>query len=95
MNPLYLATAETEHLTWFDQRQKNIRNWADKTAHKLDNWFGEPSPEQPASATLRVLVDSSWDKHNEYEVKPRIRGKIKLPTLEIKLSVVFGDDWTR
>jgi len=71
---------------------KNIRNWADKTAHKLDNWFGEPSPEQPASATLRVLIDSSWDKHNEYEVKPRIRGKIKLPTLENKLSVVFGDD---
>ncbi len=90
--PIVPPTAETEHLTWFDQRQKNIRNWADKTAHKLDNWFGEPSPEQPASATLRVLLDSSWDKHNEYEVKPRIRGKIKLPTLENKLSVVFGDD---
>ena len=86
------STAETEKLTWLDKRQKKIRHWADRTAQKMDRWFGEPSPEQPASATLRVLVDSSWDKHNEYEVKPRIRGKIKLPTLENKLSVVFGDD---
>ncbi len=26
------------------------------------------------------------------KIKPRIRGKIKLPTLEQNLSVVFGDD---
>nr|WP_320157963.1 hypothetical protein [Acinetobacter towneri] len=91
-DPIVPSTADTEHLTWFDQRQKKIRLWADKTAHKLDNWFGEPSPEDPASATLRVLVDSRWDKYNDYEVKPRIRGKIDLPTLEKKLSVVFGDD---
>lgn len=91
-DPIVPSTADTEHLTWFDQRQKKIRLWADKTAHKLDNWFDEPSPEDPASATLRVLVDSRWDKYNDYEVKPRIRGKIDLPTLEKKLSVVFGDD---
>lgn len=91
-DPIVPSTADTEHLTWFDQRQKKIRLWADKTAHKLDNWFGEPSPEDPASATLRVLVDSRWDKYNDYEVKPRIRGKIDLPTLEKNLSVVFGDD---
>lgn len=91
-DPIVPSTTDTEHLTWFDQRQKKIRLWADKTAHKLDNWFGEPSPEDPASATLRVLVDSRWDKYNDYEVKPRIRGKIDLPTLEKKLSVVFGDD---
>lgn len=91
-DPIVPSTTDTEHLTWFDQRQKKIRLWADKTAHKLDYWFGEPSPEDPASATLRVLVDSRWDKYNDYEVKPRIRGKIDLPTLEKKLSVVFGDD---
>ncbi|MFW2154001.1 hypothetical protein ACG94Q_22625, partial [Acinetobacter gyllenbergii] len=36
--------------------------------------------------------DNYWDKYNGYEIKPRIRGKIKLPTLERRFSVVFGDD---
>ncbi|PJO85917.1 hypothetical protein, partial [Salmonella enterica] len=33
--------------------------------------------------------------YNEYDgttVKPRIRGRIKLPTLENRLSVMIGDD---
>lgn len=85
-------TAETEDSTWTDRKQKSIRNWADKTANKIDNWFGEPDPNQPASATLRVIIDNSWNKHDGYEVKPRIRGRIKLPTLERKVSLVFGDD---
>lgn len=86
------TTAETEDSTWSDRQQKSIRNWADRTANKIDNWFGDPDPRHPASATLRVLLDSSWNKHDGYEFKPRIRGKIKLPTLERKVSLVFGDD---
>ena len=82
----------TENNTWIDQKQKTIRNWADRTATKIDDWFGEVDPADPATATLRVLIDSEWNKHDGYEIKPRIRGRIKLPTLERKLSVVFGDD---
>lgn len=83
---------ETENSTWVDRQQKNIRYWADGTAQKIDNWFGEPAPNKPASATLRVLIDNSWNKHDGYEIKPRIRGKLRLPTLERKVSLVFGDD---
>ncbi|OTG87273.1 hypothetical protein [Acinetobacter sp. ANC 3813] len=90
--PSVPVTAETEDSTWTDRQQKSIRNWADRTANKIDNWFGDPDPNQPASATLRVILDSSWNKHDDYEFKPRIRGKIKLPTLERKVSLVFGDD---
>lgn len=85
-------TLETENNTWADQKQKGIRTWTDRTAQKIDTWFGEPNPNQPASATLRIIMDNSWNKYDEYEIKPRIRGKINLPTLERKLSVVFGDD---
>ena len=85
-------TEQTEDLTWVDRKQKSIRNWADRTAHKMDNWFGETDPDEPATATLRILTDNVWDKHNGYEFKPRIRGKVKLPTLKRKFSVVFGDD---
>ncbi|MNG48789.1 hypothetical protein D3C78_84240 [compost metagenome] len=83
---------ETADRTWVDRKQFQIRSWADDTSNKIDNWFGETDPEKPASATLRVIVDNSWNQHDGYEIKPRIRGKIKLPTLERKLSLVFGDD---
>ena len=83
---------ETTDRTWVDRKQFQIRSWADDTSHKIDNWFGETDPEKPASATLRVIVDNSWNKYDGYEIKPRIRGRIKLPTLERQLSLVFGDD---
>lgn len=83
---------ETADRTWIDRKQFQIRSWADDKSNKIDNWFGETDPEKPASATLRVIVDNSWNKYDGYEIKPRIRGKIKLPTLERQLSLVFGDD---
>ena len=83
---------ETADRTWVDRKQFQIRSWADDTSNKIDNWFGETDPEKPASATLRVIVDNSWNKYDGYEIKPRIRGRIKLPTLERQLSLVFGDD---
>lgn len=85
-------TEATEDQTWTDKKQKSIRNWVDRTANKMDSWFGETDPKKPATATLRVLVDNRWDEHDGYDISPRIRGKIKLPTLENRLSVVFGDD---
>lgn len=85
-------TAETEDKTWFDKKQRRIREWADNTSVKIDDWFGEVDPDKPASATIRVMLDNYWNEYDNYEVKPRIRGKIKLPTLEKKVSVVFGDD---
>lgn len=86
------STLETEDKAWADRKQKSIRNWADRTANRIDGWFGETDPEKPAKATLRIILDNDWDKYDGYELKPRIRGKIDLPTLENKLSVVFGDD---
>ncbi len=91
-SPIVPPVSVTENSTWIDQKQLGIRNWADRTAVRIDNWFGETNPEKPATASLRVLVDNSWNEYDGYEVKPRIRGRIKLPTLEKKLSLVFGDD---
>ena len=90
--PIVPPAENTAENTWIDRKQLQVKNWADHTSHKMDNWFGETDPEKPASATLRVIVDNSWNKHDGYEIKPRIRGKVKLPTLERKLSLVFGDD---
>ncbi|NAS00213.1 hypothetical protein [Acinetobacter haemolyticus] len=90
--PVVPPIKETEDKTWVDKKQRHIREWADRTSVKIDNWFGEIDPDKPASATIRVMLDNYWNEYDNYEVKPRIRGKIKLPTLEKRLSLVFGDD---
>ena len=90
--PAVPAISETEGRTWLDRKQRNIRDWADRSSHKMDAWFGEVDPEKPASATIRVMLDNYWDEYDQYELKPRIRGKIRLPRIEKKLSVIFGDD---
>lgn len=90
--PIVPPTEQTEDQTWVDRKQKNIRHWADRTSEKIDNWFGEVDPQKPATATIRVMIDNYWNEYDNFEIKPRIRGKIKLPTLEKRLSVVFGDD---
>lgn len=90
--PIVPPTAITEDSSWTDRKQRQIRNWADHTSVKIDRWFGDTDPNKSADATLRVLVDNHWNKYDHYEVKPRIRGKIKLPALEKRLSLVFGDE---
>ncbi len=90
--PIVPPTEVTEDKSWADRKQRQIRNWADRSSNKIDNWFGETDPNKPADATLRILIDNRWDKHDGYEIKPRIRGKINLPTLEKRLSIVFGDE---
>lgn len=91
-HPIVPSTQITEDRTWIDQQQKGVRHWVDGTAHKIDDWFGVTDPNKPASATLRILLDNKWDDYDGYEIRPRVRGKIKLPTLEKRLSLVFGDD---
>jgi hypothetical protein len=78
---MFLPVSETQDLTWFDRKQHDISRWADRTSGKIDHWFGDVDPKKPADATLRIMLDNYWDKYNGYEIKPRIRGKIKLPTL--------------
>ena len=82
----------TEHNSRLDQRHGIWRRRIDTWAHGIDDWFGEPDPERPASANVRLMLDQTWSEHEGYHVKPRVRGRIKLPTLERRFSVVFGDD---
>lgn len=83
---------ETKDKTWADKRHERFRQYLQQRAHKMDDWFGQPDPGKPARASIRIMADTTWDEHNDIEIKPRIRGKIKLPTLEKRLSLVFGDD---
>lgn len=84
-----LSLAETN---WIDMQHSQIRQTLHNWSNQIDDWFGTPDPNKPASANLRIMLDNEWNHYDGYSIKPRIRGKIKLPTLKQHLSVVFGDE---
>lgn len=86
------SVEETKDNSWWDKKQYQFKEKLQDYAYHIDDWFGEPDPNDAASANLRIILDTEWNKYDDYSVKPRIRGKIRLPTLENRFSVVFGDD---
>lgn len=88
----YAVLAEAENGTWVDKQHSQAQSTLSLLSRKIDNWIGTPDPNKPASASIRVMLDSEWNRYDGYSIKPRIRGKIKLPTLKKHLSVVFGDE---
>lgn len=77
---------------WVDTQRSGVQYKLNEWAHKMDGWFGEPDPNNPATANLRVIVDTRWNEYDGTKVEPRVRGKLRLPVLENKLSLVIGDD---
>lgn len=86
------ATEDSKENTWWDKKQAAFSNKLQDYAAHMNDWFGKPDPDDPASANLRIIIDNDWNKYDKYSAHPRVRGKVKLPTLENRFSLVFGDD---
>lgn len=82
---------EVHKQTWLDEQHAHTKTWIHQTIQEMDGWFGK-HPKKSATATLRVMVDVYDDKYNGTRIKPKIRGKLRLPALEHRLSMVIGDD---
>lgn len=87
-----LAESLNAQNTWVDKQHKNIKTTLHNWSNDINDWLGETDPSKPASASLRLMLDTRWNKFDQLTYKPRVRGKIKLPILKKKLSIVFGDD---
>ena len=81
---------------WTDERREDVQDQLHEWAHKMDGWFGEPDPKEPAKASLRVVLDTRWTNDpktgSDVTVEPRIRGRLQLPVLERRLSLIIGDE---
>jgi hypothetical protein len=78
-------------LIWIDQQHASMQETLQAQAHRMNSWFGEIDMQAPR-VQVRVLLDQTWDQHNEFDTKLRIRGSLRLPNAEKRLRVVFGDD---
>lgn len=91
-----LNTMNKDAAEWADGQREEVRGKLSGWAHAMDDWFGEPDPTEPASANLRVVLDTRWAddpvEGSQVSVKPRIRGRLKLPVLEKRLSLIIGDE---
>lgn len=80
---------------WTDETRKEVKDKLDEWANEMNGWFGEPDPKKPATASLRLVLDTRWANDtiegNEVTVEPRIRGRLRLPVLEERLSLIIGD----
>lgn len=90
--PSQLSATISATPEWIDQQHKGIKSWLSSSSYKIDDWFGEVDPARPASANLRLIIDNQWNEHDGFQSHPRLRGKIRLPALEKKVSIVFGDE---
>lgn len=89
---LTTASAWASQPIWVDKQHAKGSQKIDKLANKINNLLGEHNPDEPASASLRLIMDSKWNRHDGWQIKPRVRGNLRLPVLEEKVSVVFGDE---
>lgn len=91
-----LSELNQEATEWADDQREEVQGKLKDWAHNMDDWFGEPDPNKPASANLRVVLDTRWAddpvEGSYVTVKPRIRGRLKLPVLEKRLSLIIGDE---
>lgn len=80
---------------WSDERREDVQDQLHLWANNMNAWFGEPDSKNPASANLRVILDTRWVDDpvagSSVTVEPRVRGRLKLPVLERRLSLIIGD----
>lgn len=85
-------TEQKEKNRWIDKRHDDVKTWLAESSNHIDDWFGKVDRNRPATANLRVIVDNQWHETDGFHSQVRVRGKIRLPTLEKRLSIVFGDE---
>lgn len=78
---------------WLDRGHASVENRAEKLAVWADNFFGSPrSVEESPTSVLRLRPRYEWDEEDGSEWKLRATGRLKLPQLNKRVSLVFIKD---
>jgi hypothetical protein len=84
------ATSDSPFL---DDSHRYITTQADSLAHWMNNFFGDVRTEEEAPTSLiRMRFEQEVDEHNNWVSDLKIRGKVDLPKLDNKVSLLFSDE---
>lgn len=80
---------------WLDSSHSYVTNNADNLADWMNNFFGDVTTEQDAPySTLRLRSESEWDEQDHFDQDLKLRGKVYLPNLNDRISLLFADEDT-
>lgn len=91
LSPIVVAQGVKED-NWLDSGHSAVQERLQVAADDMNRWFGDTAKSGEARVRLRVMLDNRWNEYDGYSLRPRVRGSLRLPTLEERLSVVFGDE---
>ncbi len=97
--PPALAHGETdpgegqEEPNWVDDSHTVMIDQTQAATRWLDDFFGDADYDvERAESFLRLQFIEDWDQEDGNELKVRVRGKVELPKISRRLSLVFADD---
>lgn len=91
--PEKTGTAEGRH--WLDESHSYVVTHADNIAEWMNQFFGDVRTEEDAPySTLRLRFEQEWDQENHFDSDIKLRGKVYLPNLNERISLLFNEDDT-
>jgi hypothetical protein len=79
--------------SWVDTSYEYVTARTDLLAQRLDSFFGEPHSDlESADSVLRLLGEVEQDQQDGSDGKIRLRGKVDLPQIDRRLSLVFFEE---
>ena len=91
--PPGMEAEEAEQEGWIDDSYEYVTARSDALAIWLDSFFGVPTADrESADSILRLRTEVELDEADGTESKIRLRGKVNLPQLNRRLSLVFSDE---
>ena len=80
-------------LGWLDQTQAFASSSANGLANRLDRFFGvQRSDIEAAYSSLRLTTVQSWNNIDDYDSGVRLRGKVHLPRINERISLIFSEE---
>jgi hypothetical protein len=80
-------------LGWLDATQANFSNRANSLANRVDRFFGsERSDLEAAYSSLRLGTEFRWTEAEGVETHLRLRGRLYLPRINDRISLIFSED---
>ena len=82
-----------EKSTWFDDSRNYVGTSADDLAIWIDTFFSEPRSDiESAKSSLRLTYENQWQEGDGSSENIKLRGKIRLPGINKRLSLVLTDE---
>lgn len=87
-------SADTED-QWLDTSHSYVVDSADNIAVWMNQFFGDARTEEEAPySTLRLRFEQEYDEQDQFDSDIKLRGKVYLPNLNERISLLFADEDT-